>query len=67
MAYVMLYVENADVLATFETLAEAQDALNSFVRQHPEVRDDAAILELDETGHGVGPYVYAEQRSALFA
>jgi hypothetical protein len=67
MPFVVLYVENADLIATFETLKEAQEALTRFVRDHPDVRDQAAVLEVDPSGHGVGQYVYADQHIELLA
>lgn len=67
MAYVVLYVENADVVATFETQTDASDALNAFVEKHPQVRDEVAILEVDDAGHGIGPYVFAGDHAGLFA
>jgi hypothetical protein len=67
MPYVVLYVENADVVATLEGLDAAHGCLNDFVRKHPEVRDEMAIVEVDERGHGVGSYIYADSHAELFA
>jgi hypothetical protein len=67
MAFVVLYVENADVAATFESLEAAQGRLNDFVRKHPDVRDEMAVVEVDEHGHGVGAYIYADSHAGLFA
>lgn len=67
MAYVVLYVENADVVATFETLPEARNALSSFVAKHQEIGSEVAILEVDDAGHGTGEYMFAEQHAGLFA
>lgn len=67
MAYAMLYVDNASVIATFDSVSEAAAGLNAFVAEHPEVRDDVALLELDDQGHGVGEYVFADTHSPLFA
>lgn len=67
MAYAMLYIDNASVIATFDGMREAVDALNAFVAEHPEVRDDVALLPLDDAGHGHGEYVFADTHSALFA
>ena len=67
MAYALLYVDNASVLRTYDTLDAASDALNAFVEEHPDVRDEVALLELDERGHGAGDYIFAESHSELFA
>lgn len=67
MSYVLLYVENADVVATFSSLDEARIALNAFVTEHPAIRDEVAVVETDRKGHGVGEYIYADQHSELFA
>lgn len=67
MPYVVLYVENADVVATFEGLEAAQGCLNDFVRKHPDVRDEMAVLEVDDRGHGHGSYIYADSHAGLFA
>jgi hypothetical protein len=63
----MLYVDNASVVATFDTLADAMTGLNGFVAEHPEIRDDVAVLELDAEGRGTGDYLFADAHSALFA
>lgn len=67
MPYVVLYVENADVVATFEDLDAAQGSLNDFVRKNPAVRDQMAVVEVDDRGHGVGSYIYADSHAGLFA
>lgn len=67
MPYVALYIDNADIIATYATLTDAQAALNELVAKHPAVRDDVAILEVDAAGHGVGEYIYAAQHAELFA
>lgn len=67
MAFALLYVDNASVLATFNGHDEASDALTRFAAKHPEVRDNVAILELDEQGRGTGEYEFSEAHSALFA
>ena len=66
MAYAMLYVDNASVVATFASLDDASNALSRFVADHPDVRDDLALLELDEAGHGTGEYLFADAHSPLF-
>jgi hypothetical protein len=67
MSYAMLYVDNASVIATFETLSDASEGLNRFVTDHPDVRDDVALVELDDQGRGTGEYRFADTHSALFA
>ncbi len=67
MPYLVLYVENADAVATFKTLPEAKAALENFVANNPQVRDEVAVLEVDHAGQGVGQYVYADLHAELFA
>ncbi|HEY1518948.1 MAG TPA: hypothetical protein VGF91_21135 [Solirubrobacteraceae bacterium] len=67
MAYAILYVDNASVIGTFDGPSEGVEALNAFVAEHPEVRDEVALLELDSQGRGVGDYVFADTHSPLFA
>jgi hypothetical protein len=67
MPSVVLYVENADVVASFEEFEAAHGCLNDFVGKHPEVRDEMAVVEVDEHGHGMGAYVYADSHAGLFA
>jgi hypothetical protein len=67
MAYALLYIDNASVLKTFDTLDVASHALNAFVDEHPDVRDEVALLELDQRGRGTGDYIFAESHSPLFA
>ncbi len=67
MAYALLYVDGSSAIATFETREEATERLTRFVADHPEIRDDVALLELDDRGRGIGDYIYADSHSALFA
>ena len=55
MTYAMLWVENADFVATFDTLGAAQASLDEFVREHPEVEGQVAVVGLDERGYAVWP------------
>jgi hypothetical protein len=64
MTWAILYPENADIVATFSTREEAVERLNAFVELHPEISDEIAVLCIDEHGHGVGKYIYAEQHAA---
>lgn len=50
MTWAMLWVENADVVGTFDTRELAQASLSVFVAEHPEIKGQVAVVEIDARG-----------------
>lgn len=54
MPYAILYIENGDFVADFDSVDEARTALRDFLADQPAVRDRVGILEFDADGQPVG-------------
>jgi len=67
MTYAILYVENGDVVADFDTQDEARTALHEYISEHPSVRDRVGLLAFDEHGAPVGEFQSASQLEAQLA
>jgi hypothetical protein len=59
MTYRILYTDHGDVVATYESLEEAQAELDSFVREHPELVPEIGIMAFDDSGRATGDFVPA--------
>lgn len=50
MTYAILYAENGDFVADFDSHDEAQHALEEFVAEHHEVRESVGLMAFDDDG-----------------
>ena len=55
MVYAMLYAENGDVVATYDTWSEAQRKLAAYVRANPDM-DNEIGLRPYESGRPAGDF-----------
>jgi hypothetical protein len=51
MTYAILYKDNGDFLADYDSFEEARSALHDFVEEHPSIRHRVGMLEIDDSGH----------------
>jgi hypothetical protein len=59
MSYAVIYAQNGEFIADFDSHDEAVEALRAFVGEHPSVIDEVGLIEFDEGGHPVGEFVPA--------
>ena len=59
MSYAILYAQNGEFVADFDSRDEAVDALREYVVEHPSVSDQVGLMEIDDTGHPAGEFVPA--------
>jgi hypothetical protein len=67
MTYAILYIENGDLVADFDTPDEARESLLQFVREHPSVRERVGLMAFDDEGQPAGEFQPASQLQAQFA
>lgn len=67
MTYAILYIENGDIVADFNSQDEARAALHEFVSENPSVGDRVGILAFDQHGNPVGDFQSASQLEAQLA
>jgi hypothetical protein len=56
----MLYLENADIIGTYESWDEARDELVAFVHEHPAIARDVGLRAFED-GLPSGEFVLASQ------
>ena len=59
MSYAILYAQNGDFVADFDSHDEAIGALRVYVAEHPSVSEQVGLMEFDDAGHPVGEFVSA--------
>ena len=64
MTYAILYIENGDLVADFDSEDDARTAPHEFVTENPSVRNRVGLLAFDDDGQPVGEFQSARQRSA---
>jgi hypothetical protein len=65
MTHAILFIENGDLLADFDTLDDARSALHEYVGDHPGVGARVGLLAFDDDGHPVassGPSTSSPKR-----
>jgi hypothetical protein len=67
MTYAILYIENGDLVADFDTEDDARAALHEFVTENPSVGDRIGLLAFDDAGQPVGEFQSARQLEAQLA
>ena len=61
VTYAIVFIENGDVVADFDVLDEARDALHDFVAEHPRVGERVGLLAFDERGRPTGEFLPAHR------
>jgi hypothetical protein len=59
MTYAIVYVENGDFVADFETRDEARAALRKFVVEHPDTHEQVGLMAFDDDGHPASDFQLA--------
>jgi hypothetical protein len=55
MVFAVIYAENADIVATYESRDEAESELEGFVRDNPSLQDDIGLRRY-ENGRPAGEF-----------
>jgi hypothetical protein len=61
MTYAILYIENGDFIADFDSEDAARAALADFLRENPSVRDRVGLLAFGDDGLPVGDALSADE------
>jgi hypothetical protein len=61
MTYAILYIENGDFVADFDSEDAARAALEDFLGENPSVRDRVGLLAFGEDGLPVGEPLTASE------
>ena len=59
MSYAILYAQNGEIIADFDSHDEAVAALREYVAEHASVIDQVGLIEFDDYGHPSGEFVPA--------
>ena len=59
MTYAVMYAQNGELIADFESHDVAVEALRQYVAEHPSVIDQVGLMEFDDSGHPAGEFVPA--------
>ena len=59
MSYAILYAQNGEFVADFDSHDEAVGALREYVAEHPSVSEQVGLMEFDDAGHPVGEFMPA--------
>ncbi|MGH2849541.1 MAG: hypothetical protein ACRDLP_02890 [Solirubrobacteraceae bacterium] len=54
MTFAIVYIENGDFVADFDSQDEAVVALREFVGEHPSLAERVGLLTFDDSGNAVG-------------
>ena len=61
MTYAILFIENGDFVADFDSEEAARAALHDFVAENPSIRDRVGLLAFDDDGLPVGEPLAANE------
>ncbi len=61
MTYALLFIENGDFIADFDSEVSARAALHDFLAENPSVRDRVGLLTFGEDGMPVGDPLTANE------
>jgi hypothetical protein len=67
MTHAILYSENGDLVADFDTEDEARASLHEFATENPSVGDRVGLLAFDDAGQHAGEFQSARQLEAQLA
>ncbi len=59
MTYAVIYAQNGEFIADFDSHDEAVEALCEYVAEHPSVSEQVGLMEFDDSGHPAGEFVPA--------
>jgi hypothetical protein len=59
MTYAVIYAQNGEFVADFDSQDEAVEALRDYVADHPSVTDQVGLMEFDDDGRPAGEFVPA--------
>ncbi len=56
MTFAIVYIDNGDFVADFDSQDEAVVALREFVGEHPSLAERVGLLAFDDSGSAVGDF-----------
>lgn len=59
MTYAIVFAQNGEFVADFESRDDAVEALREYVAEYPSVSDQVGLMEFDNSGHPVSEFVLA--------
>ena len=59
MTHAIIYAQNGDFIADFDSHDEAVEALREYVAEHPSVIDQVGLMEFDDSGRPAGEFMPA--------
>ena len=59
MTYAVIYAENGELVADFDSEDAARDALREYVAEYPSVSERVGLMAFDDDGHATSDFVSA--------
>jgi hypothetical protein len=64
MTYAVVYAQNGELVADFDSQGEAVEALRDYIADYPSVSEQVGLMVFDDEGHPAGEFVPASALTA---